>query len=139
MGTEDMGIVSALGVGADLDAEFRRMPGLLWHWGNLEATAIEMQLQAKADMEQKHAEVYKRLRADKSEKLTESGLEAGIETDPEYSRYRVKYIQAEGNAKRMRAAVLALMSKSRMLEQLGNNSISQQRAGISDSSKRRAG
>lgn len=132
----DLSIESALEIGPDLDAEFRRMPGLMYRWGELEAVALGVALQAKMFMEQSQAETYRRLRetslksSDKVNKLTEAALEAMVELDPEFRSYRAKYIEAEVNSRKMRAAAFGLMAKRDMLIQLGYGQQSQHRAGV---------
>ena len=129
-------IGEALAVGVDLDAEFRRMGQLIYHFGSLEADAAGLALTAKADLEQKEAEVYKRVRdgalkaSAKADKLTEAGIEAMIRLDPEVIRYRNRSIEADVRAKKMRAATWALMAKQKMLDQLGYGHQAQIRAGM---------
>ena len=129
-------IGEALAVGPDLDAEFRRMGQLIYHFGSLEADAAGLALGAKADLEQKEAEVYKRVRdgamkaSSKVDKLTEAGIEAMIRLDPEVIRYRHRSIESEVRAKKMRAATWALMAKQKMLDQLGYGHQAQIKAGM---------
>lgn len=138
-----MSIESALEIGPDLEAEFRRIPGLIYRWGELEADAVGVALQAKMFMEQSEAETYRRLRetsiksSDKLLKLTEAALEAMVELDPEYRNYRAKYVEAEVKARKMRAASLGLMAKREMLVQLGYGQQSQHKAGIDGSPRPR--
>lgn len=110
----------------DLDGDLRALPKQVAHWGWLAAQAYEQALQAKADRDQKYAETYERVKVAQKAgfgdgKLTEKALEALIETDPEYRRYVSKWIEAEGKAKKLGAAVAALQVKNSSLMQLGAN------------------
>ena len=127
MKTTDMNVVSfeadiQINRG-DLDTEFQSLPSKLWKWGRLEGDAQEQLLTAKADLEQKYAEIYKRYRGRKDpgtgKALSEGAIEAEIETDPEYVRYRAAHIKAEGDARRLKAALTALIAQRDMLIQLG--------------------
>lgn len=107
---------------SDLDRAFQELPMKLWKWGRLEGDAQEALLVAKSDLEQKDAEVYKRCRGRKDatgKTMSEGAIEAEIETDPEHVRYRAAHITAEGNARRLKAALTALLAQRDMLVQLG--------------------
>jgi len=129
-------------VSDDLDRDLRDLPRQTAHWGWLAAEAHQASLSAKADKDHQYATVYARLKAVKgatgrSEGLTEAALEAKVELDPEYRHYVAKWIEAEGNAKRLQAAVMALQVKNSSLMQLGANERQSQKVNDSVSSARR--
>jgi hypothetical protein len=120
-----------VGISEDIDNDLVGLPTLLWHYGSLEAEAYQLALTAKADMEQAHARTYKVLKEmSRKDKATEALLSAEVELDPEYRRYVAKHIEAEGNARKMRALVESLRAKKDALIQLGSNHRMQVRAGV---------
>lgn len=124
-------IKNHVAISEDLDGDLVGLPTLLWHYGSIEATAYEAALMAKADMEQAHARAYKVLKElSRKDKATEAQIAAEIELDPEYRRYSYQHIEAEGNARRMRALVESLRAKKDALIQLGSNHRTQVRAGV---------
>ena len=126
-------IDQAVSFGSDLSLDLTLLPGQIWFWGAQEATALELSLTAKADLEQKHAELYTRYRetaAKAAEKTTEASIDAKIELDPEYRRYTEKLIRAEGHLRQCKAAVEALRKKSDMAVQLSYNHRAQIQASL---------
>lgn len=114
-----------------LDSELTELPSLLWHYGELEAVAHTEALRKKADSDQAHASAYKRLKSlARKEKATEAQVSAEVELDPEYIRYVSKWIDAEGNARRLKAVVESLRAKRDALVQLGANHRQQVSAGL---------
>lgn len=116
-------IEEAVSINPDLDADLHSIAECIWHWGNLEATAYELVLTAKSHMEQKAAEAYKRFKGTLvgGKPITEAGVEAEVALDPICQLYTNKWIEAEGNLRRMRAAVSGLMAKRDMLQSLSIN------------------
>jgi len=141
--TEINSVLAAVSFSADLNADLTVLPSQIWHWGNLEATAQETFLTAKADADQKAAECYKRFKEAAqraSEKMTEAMIDAMVELDPEYRRYVAKAISAEGDVRRIKAVVEALRTKRDCSVQLAYNHRAQIMGGNADSvSKRNAG
>lgn len=124
-------IESAVSVSENLDQELVNLPGLLWHYGDLEAAAYQKALEAKADLEQAHAAAYKvRKEHARKDRVTEAHIEAEIELDPTYRRYVAAHAVAEGNARRMKALVESLRAKRDALVQLGANHRMQVNAGL---------
>lgn len=120
----------------DLNGEYARVPADLYYWrgrwvetlvaeGDTEAARKE----AQEDVKTAQAQVYQRLRALKdqgSKALTESAIEAAIQTSPEYQvaldRFNdaAKAERVAGEAKaRVAAVVEAIKSKENMLVSLG--------------------
>lgn len=117
-------IEEAVSINPDLDADLHSIAECIWHWGNLEATAYELMLTAKAALAQKEAEAFKlhKGRKDVDGKApTEGAVKAAVALDPDCQLYTMKLIEAEGNLRRMKAAVTALMAKRDMLQSLSIN------------------
>lgn len=137
---DDRKIEQAVSFGPDLTLDLTLLPGQIWFWGAQEATALELSLTAKADLEQKHAELYTRYRdlaAKAAEKVTEASIDAKIELDPEFRRYSANLIRAEGHLRQCKAAVEALRKKSDMAVQLSYNHRAQIGAGLEPAPARR--
>ena len=130
---DENAIQSAVTFSKDIDFDMEELPGLLWHWGRLEADAQELHLTVKADLEQKHAEIYKRLKdfANRTgEKITEAQLNAQIELDIEYRHCVSAVIEADGRARRFKAVVESLRAKRDLIIQLAYNHRAQISAGV---------
>lgn len=118
-------------VGDDLDGELSKLPRLIWHYGDLEAAAYQLALEAKAHMEQAHATAYKAHKElARKEKVTEAQVSAEVELDPAYRSYVQKWVEAEGNARRLKALMESLRAKKDALIQLSANRRNEMHAGL---------
>jgi len=115
----------------DLGGQFASLPGLLFQYGMLEADAIQLFLESKAMMEQVHAAAHTSIRGATIGKApTVDQLDAMIELDNDYMQARGICIAREGDSRRMKAMVTALLAKRDMLVQLGSSQRAQLQAGM---------
>jgi 3D (Asp-Asp-Asp) domain-containing protein len=106
---------------ANLTAEFRSFPVVMYRYSQHRAKVETQRDMAKAKLKEIKATVYKRVKSDTSSKHTQSSLEAEVDTDPTVIEAQTKLIRAEHDATTWAGAVETMRAKKDCLIQLGSD------------------
>lgn len=107
---------------AELDGEMRKVPSDLCYWNSRYATAHKDHLISKVDLDRMKARlgIEHRERLNLTEKkVTESMVEAAIDTDERYIDARIATIEADSERLRVRGVCEAVAAKKDMLQSIG--------------------
>jgi len=107
-------------IGGDLDAELRRLPGLLSWWLSLRDTAETILDEARHQEHNVNEDLYDELRQ-KSPKATETALKMAAKKHPRMREAFRARMDAEHMHRRLKSAVEAILEKRWSLQGLVKN------------------
>ena len=107
---------------ANLHAELRNFPLVLYRYSCYKADVEKKRDIAKAKLKEIRAVTRKRIKGYNSVKHTENSLEAEIDTDPTVLEVQRRFIEAEHDAATWAGAVESMRAKKDMLVQLSADS-----------------
>ena len=106
---------------ANLTAEFKNFPTIMYRYALYRAKIEAKRDMAKAKLKEVKAAVYKRVKSDISAKHTQSSIEAEIDIDPTVIEAQGKLIRAEHDATTWSGAMESMRAKKDCLIQLGSD------------------
>lgn len=108
-------------IGHDLDAEFRRLPGLLSWWISLRDEAETRLKEALHEEHNVDEDLYEEYRAQKPKATTETALKMAVKRDPRMREAFRARMDAAAMYRRLKSAVEVILEKRWSLQGLVKN------------------